>query len=111
MFGLIVIHWLFNMTQFGVEGVPWFEKKWLVVVLKINNPVAGLVIFALCTSVIWGTSKPFVVDWMSSIAELSGGLPSALMETCEYEWSNPASKHNTPRMLVFFMIYQDLKGT
>jgi hypothetical protein len=41
-----------------------------------------LVILVLSTADMRGISTPFAVDITSSIAELSGGVPSEVMDTC-----------------------------
>ena len=53
----------------------------LSVVQKTCNPLEGLLIDVISPWVIRGISSPPVVELMSSIAELSGGLPVVLMLT------------------------------
>ena len=43
------------------------------------------------------------VDFISSMAELSGLLPSVLIETYAVAVNQPAKRHTIPRVMTFFM--------
>jgi hypothetical protein len=68
----------------------------------IARPSAGLAIALRSEKVILGGNMPFVVDFTSSIAELSGSLLSELMATCP-ETRVPVIRH-TNNMATFFMV-------
>src|ERR1022692_1194354 len=70
-----------NCGHTGAAGMPVLTIKAFTVVLKINNPVAGKMM-AFCWPVVRrGARNPLVVLPTSSIALVSGILPSALIET------------------------------
>jgi hypothetical protein len=74
-------------------------------VQKIRNPFAGLTMASLSAAVIRGVRNPFVDDLTSSIAEESGKLPSALMETWAVVWFRISiiTAANTIKLLIGFM--------
>jgi hypothetical protein len=47
-----------------------------------SNPLAGLGIASIWACVILGSNAPFVIDFISSIADGSGVLLSVLIPTC-----------------------------
>jgi hypothetical protein len=59
------------------------EPVALQLVQKTTRPSAGLLISTISVWVIRGGRNPLVEDFTSSMAELSGVLPSLLMLTCE----------------------------
>jgi len=69
---------------------------------KISSPVAGLLIRSLSAAVIRGTSIPRLVDFTSSMAELSGALLSLLMPVWACSPKDSAMQH--PKTVNFFMV-------
>jgi hypothetical protein len=72
---LVVFNPLFAVvaeTHFGILGVPELYSRSLSVVLKISNPVAGLVIASRSVVAILGIKSPLFVEVMSSAAEELG---------------------------------------
>jgi hypothetical protein len=71
---------------------------------NIINPSAGLTRALRCSKVILGIRTPLPVDLISRIADISGGLPSVLIET--WENSRPQLKNkSTVANTNFFMVW------
>ena len=60
------------LTQLGIATLLIFTSSWLLVVLKIIKPVAGLLISSLRMVVILGNRTPFDEEVTSNNAEASG---------------------------------------
>jgi hypothetical protein len=67
--------------DFHWPALVTYVKSLLLSVQKTINPFAGLTMAVIWLWVILGMSNPFDVDFISSIAELSGLLLSFVIET------------------------------
>lgn len=68
-------------TSFHCWAAEIKTYNFLSVVQNTTNPLAGSAIAPICACVIRGGSNPLLVDFTSSIAELSGSVPSVFIAT------------------------------
>lgn len=95
-----------NADQTGLREVPVFIMIELRVVLKMVSPLEGKMMAFCWVVVIRGNKKPLLVLLTSSIALVSGKLPSALMETfCANRFGEITKDRNTSSVIARFFIY------